>query len=104
MCQLVFYKGKKFSTVGSLQEVLPNLVQDSRFKAAIDSDCLCPVDVPATAEANGMHVEVMVDGDFLLLDGPPPPDEYYYKISGDPIPGTDEFDIYPVRVKRKRDY
>lgn len=40
-------------SVGQLREFCPNIVIDEHYEAVAETDCLCCVDVPATAEANG---------------------------------------------------
>jgi len=51
MCDDVIHQDREMCTVGDLRAVCPRIVWFGR--EAPDDACLCVVDVPATAEANG---------------------------------------------------
>ena len=65
MCQCVIYKDKKYCTQGELLTICPaglvvlgNFVVLDNFERDI---CLCPVDLPLTASANGYLIDSTSD-------------------------------------------
>ena len=59
MCQCVIYKDKKYCTQGELSAICPaGLVVLGNFERDV---CLCPVDLPLTASANGYLIDSTSD-------------------------------------------
>ena len=59
MCQCVIYKDKKYCTQDELLTICPaGLVVLGNFERDV---CLCPVDLPLTASANGYLIDSTSD-------------------------------------------
>ena len=59
MCRCVIYKDKKYCTQGDLSAICPaGLVVLGNFERDV---CLCPVDPPLTASANGYLIDSTSD-------------------------------------------
>lgn len=69
MCATVIFEGREIETLGELRKIAPKIVWDKiyhRFGLDNVSDvcCLCPVDLPATAAANGFECQHDGTGEF----------------------------------------
>jgi len=75
MCATVFCNGQEYSTVGALRAVLgESLVNDPCYSPVVrvlDSDCLCPVDIEASALAAGYRATPTEDGDWRMTPREP---------------------------------
>ena len=58
MCQCVIYKDKKYCTQGELSAICPAGLAVRDYFPHI---CLCPVDLPLTASANGYLIDSTSD-------------------------------------------
>ena len=69
MCQILYVSGKAVETLGELRKEMPVLVKESFYaKTPTDDEtCLCPVDLEATAKANGFAVTKREDGDLDVV-------------------------------------
>ena len=70
MCASIFCNGQGIATVGALRAVLgESLVHDPCYAPVDrvpDDDCLCPVDIEASALAAGYRATQMDDGDWRM--------------------------------------
>ena len=75
MCATVFCNGQEYSTVGALRALLgESLIQDACYVPVVrlpDSDCLCPVDIEASALAAGYSATQTDDGDWVMCKSTP---------------------------------
>ena len=53
MCVNVILDGHEYETVAELRAVCPKIVADEHYGSVDEQSCLCQVDLPATARANG---------------------------------------------------
>ena len=79
MCQILRIPGRDdIETMGELRRLWPTLVAHASYSlsgvaTAPDERCLCPVDILASAAANGASVQENYDGLYLLDPAPPRP-------------------------------
>lgn len=68
MCAIIKTETETIETIGELREIAPWLVLDKNYLEIPDSPdcCLCPLDIVATAKANGFSVEQDDCGDYLM--------------------------------------
>jgi hypothetical protein len=69
VCCEVKYQDRWISTIGELRGVWPVLVADPAYTLGIPDEpvtCLCPVDFPASAAANGMQTRQREDLDWEI--------------------------------------
>jgi len=68
MCAIIKTKGGDIETIGELREIAPVLVLDQHYRSIPERPdcCLCPLDIEATASANGFSVEQDVCGDYVF--------------------------------------
>jgi hypothetical protein len=73
MCASVFCNGQEISTVGALQALFGNpLIPDPCYTPdrLLEDDCLCPVDIEASAFAAGYRATQTNDGDWVVKLSP----------------------------------
>lgn len=66
MCAIVRYSDKEFETVGELKGICPILIKDKSFDYIKDDQCLCQLNLRATAKVNGFQYLMLDCGDVIF--------------------------------------
>lgn len=66
MCQEIILNGEEISIIAEAKAHFSKLIRDSRYDQMPDDSCLCCLNIPATAKANGFDCKERWPGEFIL--------------------------------------
>lgn len=72
MCATLHFRDREIVTVGELRKLMPVLIGAAHYPASITENdiCLCPINMEATAEANGFKIHLDDNGDYTVVETP----------------------------------